>query len=116
MLSSPTRLLSAGVVATFAFALVARGAPNTGTSVQTREPLEPTTPKLVVARHLVGLTGGGGSGDYVKDTWENDMTLAFSKGIDAFALSVGADEFTHQQVDLAYVPHNPSRQPRQSVA
>ncbi|KAJ8462520.1 hypothetical protein ONZ51_g10849 [Trametes cubensis] len=102
MLFLPSCLLSAGVVATFAFALVARAVPNTDASVQTRRSLESTIPKLVVARHLVGLTGGGGSGDYVKDTWENDMTLAFSKGIDAFALSVGADGFTHQQVDLAY--------------
>ncbi|KAI8994112.1 glycoside hydrolase [Trametes punicea] len=59
-------------------------------------------PKLVVAHHIVGLTGGGGSGDFTLDTWKNDVALASSKGIDGFALNVGADDFTHTQVGLAY--------------
>ncbi|OSD07255.1 glycoside hydrolase family 71 protein [Trametes coccinea BRFM310] len=58
--------------------------------------------KLVVAHHIVGLTGGGGSGDFTLDTWKNDIKLASSKGIDGFALNVGADDFTYTQVGLAY--------------
>ncbi|CDO71437.1 Glycoside Hydrolase Family 71 protein [Trametes cinnabarina] len=58
--------------------------------------------KLVVAHHIVGLTGGGGSGDFTLDTWKNDIGLASSKGIDGFALNVGADDFTYAQVGLAY--------------
>ncbi|KAH9891615.1 glycoside hydrolase [Cubamyces lactineus] len=98
----PCRLRSACVFTAFALALLVQAVPYTDSTVHTRDPVEAATPKLVVARHLVGLTGGGGPGDYINDTWENDMTLAFSKGIDAFALSVGADNFTSEQVNLAY--------------
>ncbi|KAI0822251.1 glycosyl hydrolase family 71-domain-containing protein [Trametes gibbosa] len=58
--------------------------------------------KLVVAHHIVGLTGGGGPGDFTLDTWKNDVTLASSKGIDGFALNIGADPFTFDQVGFAY--------------
>ncbi|KAI0768974.1 glycoside hydrolase [Trametes elegans] len=58
--------------------------------------------KLVVAHHIVGLTGGGGAGDYTLDTWKKDIKLASSKGIDGFALNVGADDWTYTQVGNAY--------------
>ncbi|KAI0335934.1 glycoside hydrolase [Cubamyces sp. BRFM 1775] len=102
MLPVLSSLLLSCLAAAFVFALVVRAVPYADSPVRSRVPVEAAQPKLVVARHIVGLTGGGGPGDYVNDTWENDMTLAFSKGIDAFALSVGADDFTFDQVDLAY--------------
>ncbi|KAI0372120.1 glycoside hydrolase [Pilatotrama ljubarskyi] len=57
--------------------------------------------KLVVAHHIVGLTGGGPN-DFTLDTWKNDISLASSKGIDGFALNVGPDDYTFTQVGLAY--------------
>ncbi|KAI0661915.1 glycosyl hydrolase family 71-domain-containing protein [Cubamyces menziesii] len=58
--------------------------------------------KLVVAHHIVGLTGGNPAGAFTLDTWTNDIKLASSNGIDGFALNIGADDFTFQQVGLAY--------------
>ncbi|KAI0354931.1 glycoside hydrolase [Trametes cingulata] len=58
--------------------------------------------KLVVAHHIVGLTGGGGANDFTLDTWKRDIQLASSKGIDGFALNVGPDDFTFAQVGYAY--------------
>ncbi|KAI0670819.1 glycoside hydrolase [Trametes maxima] len=58
--------------------------------------------KLVVAHHIVGLTGGGGSGDYTLGTWKRDIALAYSKGIDGFALNIAADDWTYSQLNLAY--------------
>ncbi|KAI0632090.1 glycoside hydrolase [Trametes polyzona] len=57
--------------------------------------------KLVVAHHIVGLTGGGNNA-YTLDTWKDDISLAFSKGIDGFALNVGPDDYTYAQVGYAY--------------
>ena len=57
--------------------------------------------KLVVAHHIVGLTGGNPAGAFTLDTWTNDIKLASSNGIDGFALNIGADDFTFQQVGLA---------------
>lgn len=62
------------------------------------------TAKLVVAHHIVGLTGGGGAGDFTLDTWKQDIRLASAKGIDGFALNVGPDDYTDVQVGHAYVP------------
>lgn len=59
--------------------------------------------KLVVAHYIVGLTGGGGAGDFTLDTWKADITLASAKGIDGFALNVGPDDYTNAQVGYAYV-------------
>ncbi|KAI0648087.1 glycosyl hydrolase family 71-domain-containing protein [Trametes meyenii] len=53
-------------------------------------------PKLVVAHHIVGLTSS-----FTLDTWKNDVALASSKGIDGFALNIGADDFTFTQLGLA---------------
>ncbi|KAL1950285.1 hypothetical protein VTO73DRAFT_5409 [Trametes versicolor] len=60
------------------------------------------TAKLVVAHHIVGLTGGGGAGDFTLDTWKQDIRLASAKGIDGFALNVGPDDYTDVQVGHAY--------------
>ncbi|KAL7279978.1 hypothetical protein ACG7TL_006389 [Trametes sanguinea] len=55
------------------------------------------SPKLVVAHHIVGLTAA-----FTLDTWTQDVALASSKGIDGFALNIAADDFTFDQVGLAY--------------
>ncbi|OJT03884.1 Glucan endo-1,3-alpha-glucosidase agn1 [Trametes pubescens] len=60
------------------------------------------TEKLVVAHYIVGLTGGGGAGDFTLDTWKQDIQLASKKGIDGFALNVGPDDYTDAQVGYAY--------------
>lgn len=46
-------------------------------------------PKIVVAHHIVGLTG-----DFTIDDWKSDIQLAQANGIDGFALNVGDDDFT----------------------
>jgi hypothetical protein len=57
-----------------------------------------SNPKLVVAHHMVGNTY-----PYVVQDWEDDINLAFSSGIDAFALNIGTDSWQPQQVANAYV-------------
>ncbi|KAI0339342.1 hypothetical protein BDW22DRAFT_1361896 [Trametopsis cervina] len=54
-------------------------------------------PKLVFAHHIVGNTY-----NYTVNTWAADITLASSKGIDAFALNVGSDNWEPSQVANAY--------------
>ncbi|KAI0682732.1 glycosyl hydrolase family 71-domain-containing protein [Cytidiella melzeri] len=56
-----------------------------------------STPKLVFAHHIVGNTY-----NYTINTWTADIVLASSKGIDAFALNVGADTWEPSQVSNAY--------------
>ncbi|KAI0822250.1 glycoside hydrolase [Trametes gibbosa] len=63
----------------------------------TVEPRDADRPKLVVAHHIVGLTS-----TYTVDTWKDDIALASSKGIDGFALNVGADDYTGTQVEFAF--------------
>ncbi|KAI0712188.1 glycoside hydrolase [Earliella scabrosa] len=54
-------------------------------------------PKLVVAHHIVGLASG-----FSIDTWKDDIQTAQANGIDGFALNVGPDPFTDEQVNNAY--------------
>lgn len=65
--------------------------------LSTRAP--PTTaPKLVFAHFIAGLTI-----NYTRDDWKNQITLAASHGIDAFALNVGTpDSWQVDQVTTAY--------------
>ena len=53
-------------------------------------------PKLVVAHHIVGLASG-----FSIDTWKDDIQTAQANGIDGFALNVGPDPFTDEQVNNA---------------
>ncbi|KAI0670818.1 glycosyl hydrolase family 71-domain-containing protein [Trametes maxima] len=85
-----SRIGRLGVIATFA--ALAAAYPITWKRQDTG------VPKLVVAHHIVGLTSG-----FTLDTWKNDVALASSKGIDGFALNIGADDFTFTQLGLAYV-------------
>lgn len=80
----------------------------TATALARAMPLSSAVPKrdagaskLVVAHHIVGLTGGGGPGDFTLDTWKSDIALASAKGIDGFALNVGPDDYTYTQVGYA---------------
>ncbi|GJE92329.1 glycoside hydrolase family 71 protein [Phanerochaete sordida] len=56
-----------------------------------------SSPKLVFAHHIVGNTF-----TYTQDTWTNDILLAASKGIDAFALNIGPDSWELGQVSSAF--------------
>jgi len=57
-----------------------------------------TTPKLVFAHFMIGIVANRGSpADY-----DADMTRAKAAGIDAFALNIGVDPYTDQQLTLAY--------------
>ena len=53
--------------------------------------------KLVIAHHMVGNTY-----PYTKSDWANDIVLASSAGIDAFALNVGSDPWQPDRVKDAY--------------
>ncbi|KAI0073437.1 hypothetical protein K474DRAFT_1603338 [Panus rudis PR-1116 ss-1] len=53
---------------------------------------------IVVAHHVVGFTANYGIGD-----WANDIALAQSKGIDAFALNFGPDNWEAVQISNAYI-------------
>lgn len=56
-----------------------------------------TSTKLVFAHHIVGNTY-----NYTQSSWASDISLAASKGIDAFALNIGADSWEPGQVSNAY--------------
>ena len=49
--------------------------------------------KYVIAHHMVGNTY-----PYTVSDWSNDIALAYSKGIDAFALNVGSDSWQKARV------------------
>ncbi|KAL7420747.1 hypothetical protein Q5752_004699 [Cryptotrichosporon argae] len=53
--------------------------------------------KYVFAHFMVGIVSS-----YTQAAWEADMTLAASKGIDGFALNIGVDSYTSQQLSYAY--------------
>ena len=44
----------------------------------------------------------GNTYPYTTDTWLQDINLAHSNGIDAFALNIGTDSWQPGQVDNAY--------------
>lgn len=54
-------------------------------------------PKKVFAHFMVGIVS-----TYENADWVADMQLAKEKGIDGFALNIGVDPYTQQQLDLAY--------------
>ena len=53
--------------------------------------------KYVVAHHIVGITAA-----YTVDDWKMDISLARADGIDEFALNIGNDTYTPQQVENAF--------------
>jgi glucan endo-1,3-alpha-glucosidase len=55
--------------------------------------LSSSSQKYVVAHFMVGNTY-----PYTVDNWASDIALAYSAGIDAFALNVGSDEWQPQRV------------------
>ncbi|KAL8881909.1 MAG: hypothetical protein Q9198_000984 [Flavoplaca austrocitrina] len=63
-----------------------------------QSPEEQSTGKMVFAHFMVGIVAGRtGAADY-----DDDMTRAKSFGIDAFALNIGTDTFTDEQLGYAY--------------
>ncbi|RPD53744.1 glycoside hydrolase [Lentinus tigrinus ALCF2SS1-7] len=63
-----------------------------------RIPRQSTVPKLVVAHHIVGLTA-----NYSVEDWVADISLAQANAIDGFALNIGTDDYTPQQVENAFL-------------
>ncbi|KAH9950531.1 glycoside hydrolase [Amylocystis lapponica] len=57
----------------------------------------PSTPKLVVAHHMVGNTY-----PYTVSNWASDIALAHASGIDGFALNIGSDAWQPARVSDAY--------------
>ncbi|ORX37242.1 glycoside hydrolase [Kockovaella imperatae] len=53
--------------------------------------------KMVFAHFMIGIVS-----TYTQQDHENDQSLAKSKGIDGFALNIGVDPYTQQQLTLAY--------------
>ena len=53
--------------------------------------------KYVVAHHIVRVTAA-----YTVDDWKMDISLARANGIDEFALNIGNDTYTPQQVENAF--------------
>ena len=53
-------------------------------------------PKYVVAHVIVGNLDG-----YTVDQWTNDIVLAQENGIDGFALNIGPDPYTGDQLNNA---------------
>ena len=52
---------------------------------------------MVFAHFMIGIVSTYQQEDYI-----TDMNLAKSKGIDGFALNIGVDPYTQQQLDYAY--------------
>ena len=78
-------------------------APTSTTSVaapqsSTLPSSDSSTPKYVVAHHMVGNTF-----PYTVADWQDDITLAHASGIDGFALNIGSDSWQPQRVADAYV-------------
>lgn len=61
-----------------------------------------SSPKLVVAHHMVGNTY-----PYTQEDWASDIQAAHSAGIDGFALNIGTDDWQPSQVASAYVVLHP---------
>jgi len=75
-----------------------RGASHRPHLVSRAPPSSGPSPKLVFAHFIAGLTI-----NYTRDDWSNQMKLAASHGIDAFAMNVGApDSWQVAQVTTAY--------------
>ncbi|KAJ6181576.1 hypothetical protein N7485_000218 [Penicillium canescens] len=65
-----------------------------GTRVDKRQ----STDRLVFAHFMIGIT----SDRHSSSDYDDDMKRAKSLGIDAFALNIGVDPYTDQQLQLAY--------------
>ncbi|KAJ5585623.1 uncharacterized protein N7459_005423 [Penicillium hispanicum] len=79
-----------------ALSLVARAAPNPGPTTQ--EIKRQSLNRLVFAHFMIGITSNRNS----PSDYDDDMTRAKSLGIDAFALNIGVDSYTDQQLQFAY--------------
>ncbi|KAL0240570.1 hypothetical protein I308_106367 [Cryptococcus tetragattii IND107] len=73
------------------------GSSPTTTSSAPATTLTASGDKKVFAHFMVGIVS-----TYSISDWESDMQLAKSKGIDGFALNIGVDWYSQEQLDLAY--------------
>ncbi|KIR97025.1 mutanase [Cryptococcus deuterogattii 2001/935-1] len=73
------------------------GSSPTTTSSAPASTLTTSGDKKVFAHFMVGIVS-----TYAISDWESDMQLAKSKGIDGFALNIGVDWYSQEQLDLAY--------------
>lgn len=73
------------------------GSSPTTTSSAPVSTLTASGDKKVFAHFMVGIVS-----TYAISDWESDMQLAKSKGIDGFALNIGVDWYSQEQLDLAY--------------
>ncbi|KAI0080382.1 glycoside hydrolase family 71 protein [Panus rudis PR-1116 ss-1] len=71
--------------------------PHTPSPQSSSAPSNDTQTNWVFAHHIVGNTY-----NYTQADWADDISLASSKGIDAFALNVGRDGWETDQVANAY--------------
>ncbi|KDQ10474.1 glycoside hydrolase family 71 protein [Botryobasidium botryosum FD-172 SS1] len=70
------------------------GAVQNSTVIESRQ----SSDKLVFAHFMIGIVANRGS----PRDYDSDMQRAKAIGIDAFALNIGTDPYTDQQLDLAY--------------
>ncbi|KAJ5532968.1 alpha-1-3-glucanase/mutanase [Penicillium frequentans] len=75
----------------------AKSIPVTG-SVDDVEVSDQAGNRLVFAHFMIGITSDRNSAS----AYDDDMQRAKSLGIDAFALNIGVDSYTDQQLELAY--------------
>ncbi|EPS31664.1 putative alpha-1,3-glucanase [Penicillium oxalicum 114-2] len=80
------------------FIVVVRSLPGRGGDIGKPQALEQSTDRLVFAHFMIGITSNRrNAADY-----DDDMVQAKSLGIDAFALNIGVDPYTDQQLQFAY--------------
>ncbi|KAJ5718656.1 alpha-1-3-glucanase/mutanase [Penicillium malachiteum] len=72
---------------------------ESGSQPQSRDEAKgQSTNRLVFAHFMIGITSDRSS----PSAYDDDMQRAKSLGIDAFALNIGVDSYTDQQLELAY--------------
>ncbi|OJT10982.1 Glucan endo-1,3-alpha-glucosidase agn1 [Trametes pubescens] len=103
--SASTKLLPSSVTALLPSTVLSTIASATASAIPVPQPVASNTttsgnstqPRAVFAHVIVGNTY-----NYTMSTWANDIALAASKGIDAFALNVGSDSWEPGQIANAY--------------
>jgi len=97
-MKSPLHLARRFGVAALLTGLHLQGAFAAPTSHQNHLDERKTGDRLVVAHFMMGIVGNRASAS----DYDADMKLAHDMGIDAFALNIGTDEYTDEQLDFAY--------------
>ncbi|KAJ5637803.1 alpha-1-3-glucanase/mutanase [Penicillium lividum] len=82
----------------FSIGTSARSVPGTSCNIDEAKEQPADGNRLVFAHFMIGITSDRSSAS----AYDDDMQRAKSLGIDAFALNIGVDPYTDQQLDLAY--------------